>query len=82
VTFSLLFKYGLSASTPFARLMLLGCAPMDGKRHIWWNFVSSSRERIEQAKEDWRTGRFEQVMGENDFIPLPDSKPIIANYPG
>ncbi|HLM59714.1 MAG TPA: pirin-like C-terminal cupin domain-containing protein [Pyrinomonadaceae bacterium] len=37
-----------------ARLMLLGGAPMDGRRHIWWNFVSSSKERIEQAKEDWR----------------------------
>ena len=41
-----------------ARLMLLGGEPMDGPRHIWWNFVSSSKDRIEQAKEDWKLGRF------------------------
>jgi hypothetical protein len=51
--------------------MLLGGAAMEGPRHIWWNFVSSSRERIEQAKEDWRMGRFEPVPGEVDRIPLP-----------
>ena len=46
---------------------------MDGPRHIWWNFVSSSKERIEQAKADWRQGRFDKVFGdEKDFIPLPD----------
>lgn len=55
-----------------ARLMLLGGAPMDGPRHIWWNFVSSSRDRIEQAKEDWRQGRFPPVPGEHEFIPLPE----------
>ncbi|ADZ71302.1 pirin family protein [Polymorphum gilvum] len=61
-----------SAAGP-ARFMLLGGAPMDGPRHIWWNFVSSSKERIEQAKEDWRRGRFDIVPGdENDFIPLPE----------
>jgi redox-sensitive bicupin YhaK (pirin superfamily) len=55
-----------------ARLMLLGGEPMDGPRHIWWNFVSSSQERIEQAKEDWRQGRFALVPGdEKEFIPLP-----------
>jgi redox-sensitive bicupin YhaK (pirin superfamily) len=55
-----------------SRLMLLGGEPMDGPRHIWWNFVSSSKERIEQAKEDWRSGRFGLVPGdEKDFIPLP-----------
>ncbi|WP_114393133.1 pirin family protein [Oleisolibacter albus] len=58
------------AVTP-CRLMLLGGATMDGPRHIWWNFVSSSRERIEQAKEDWRSGRFPPVPGESEFIPLP-----------
>ena len=56
-----------------ARLVVLGGEPMDGKRYIWWNFVSSSRERIEQAKEDWRQGRFDTVPGdEEEFIPLPD----------
>ncbi len=56
-----------------ARVMLLGGAAMDGQRHIWWNFVSSSPERIEQAKADWKAGRFPQVPGETEFIPLPDS---------
>jgi redox-sensitive bicupin YhaK (pirin superfamily) len=56
-----------------ARLMLLGGEPMDGPRHIWWNFVSSSKERIEQAKEDWRQRRFALVPGdEKEFIPLPE----------
>jgi redox-sensitive bicupin YhaK (pirin superfamily) len=54
-----------------ARLMLLGGEPMDGPRHIWWNFVHSSKERIDQAKEEWRTGRFDTVPGEHEFIPLP-----------
>jgi redox-sensitive bicupin YhaK (pirin superfamily) len=55
-----------------ARLMLLGGEPMDGPRHIWWNFVSSSKERIEQAKSEWRNGRFEIVPGDaEEFIPLP-----------
>ena len=52
--------------------MLLGGEPLDGPRHMWWNFVSSSRERIEQAKEDWRDGRFGTVPGEMEFIPLPE----------
>lgn len=56
-----------------AKLMLLGGAPLDGERHIYWNFVSSSRERLEQAKADWREGRFGKVVGdEQEFIPLPD----------
>jgi redox-sensitive bicupin YhaK (pirin superfamily) len=56
-----------------ARLILLGGEPMDGPRHIWWNFVSSSRERIETAREDWKQKRFGLVPGdEQDFIPLPD----------
>ena len=54
-----------------SRTMLLGGAPL-GPRHIWWNFVSSSRDRIEQAKADWKRGRFAPVPGEHDFIPLPD----------
>lgn len=56
-----------------SRLMLLGGARLDGERHVWWNFVSSSEARIEQAKDDWRSGRFPKVIGdETDFIPLPD----------
>jgi redox-sensitive bicupin YhaK (pirin superfamily) len=55
-----------------ARVMLLGGAPLDGPRFVWWNFVSSSRERIEQAKRDWAAGRFDAVPGETEFIPLPD----------
>ncbi len=55
-----------------ARLMLLGGEPMDGPRHIWWNFVSSSKERIDLAKEEWKNGRFDTVPGdEKEFIPLP-----------
>jgi redox-sensitive bicupin YhaK (pirin superfamily) len=56
-----------------ARLMLIGGDPMDGPRHIWWNFVSSSKERIDQAKEAWKTGKFDGVPGDSEFIPLPAS---------
>lgn len=60
-------------ATKHARVMLLGGEPMDGPRYIWWNFVSSSKERIEAAKEDWKQARFAIVPGdETDFIPLPD----------
>ena len=55
-----------------ARLIVLGGEPMDGPRHIWWNFVSSSKDRIEQAKLDWKLGRFAGVPGETDVIPLPE----------
>lgn len=56
------------------RLMILGGAAMDGPRHIWWNFVSSSTERLEQAKEDWKAGRFGKVPGDaEEFIPLPEA---------
>ena len=73
----------LLRSTPSeaARLMLLGGAPLEGKRHIWWNFVSSSPERIEQAKEDWREGCFTAVPEETERIPLPQSGPAIVRYP-
>ena len=55
-----------------ARVMLLGGEPMDGPRHIWWNFVSSSKDKIEAAKDDWKRGRFAIVPGdETDFIHLP-----------
>ena len=55
-----------------AKAMLLGGATMDGPRHIWWNFVSSSKERIEKAKADWRDQRLGKVPGDDEFIPLPD----------
>jgi hypothetical protein len=55
-----------------ARVILFGGAPLDGERHLWWNFVSSSRERIEQAKADWVAARFGQIPGETEFIPLPE----------
>mgnify|MGYP006279637325 FL=1 len=55
-----------------AHFMLFGGDPMESKRYIWWNFVSSRKERIEQAKEEWANGLFETVPGdEEDFIPLP-----------
>ncbi len=57
-----------------AHFMLFGGASLGSKRYIWWNFVSSSKERIEQAKEEWKTGRFDIVPGdEEEFIPLPDN---------
>lgn len=63
-----------------ARVMLLGGARLDGPRHIWWNFVSSSKERIEQAKEDWQQGRFAPVPDETECIPLPDPRPVVAPH--
>jgi redox-sensitive bicupin YhaK (pirin superfamily) len=55
-----------------ATVMLLGGAPLDGPRHLWWNFVSSSLDRIERAKLDWREERFAPVPGDQERIPLPD----------
>lgn len=55
------------------RVMLLGGAPLDGKRHLWWNFVASTPERLEQAKSDWKEGHFEKVPGDDEFIPLPEN---------
>jgi redox-sensitive bicupin YhaK (pirin superfamily) len=56
-----------------AHFVLVGGAVMDGPRHIWWNFVSSRRERIEAAKADWKAGRFAIVPGDTaEFIPLPE----------
>ena len=58
-----------------ARVILFGGAALDGPRHIWWNFASSSKERIERAKDDWNQGRFGLIPGdEQEFIPLPDEK--------
>jgi redox-sensitive bicupin YhaK (pirin superfamily) len=67
-------------ATEAARFMVLGGEPMDGPRHLWWNFVSSRPERIEQAKADWRQARFDTVPGDSEFIPLPDSPPPVR-YP-
>jgi redox-sensitive bicupin YhaK (pirin superfamily) len=56
-----------------AHIMLFGGASLGSRRYIWWNFVSSSKERIEQAKEEWRSGRFDIVPGDaEEFIPLPE----------
>ncbi len=54
-----------------ARFVVLGGAALDGHRHIWWNFVSSSRERIEQAKADWKAQRMGTIPGEREWMPLP-----------
>jgi len=55
-----------------SRVMLFGGAPLDGERHLWWNFVSSRKERIEQAKLEWQEQRYGKVAGdEEEFIPLP-----------
>lgn len=63
------------------RVMLLGGEAFATKRHVWWNFVSSSRDRINQAKEDWRSGQFPKVPGdEAEFIPIPD-QPKTVSYP-
>jgi len=64
------------ASRGGGRAMLLGGEAFSTRRHVWWNFVSSSRERIEQAKQDWIEGNFPKVPGDaQEFIPLPDGKP-------
>ncbi|GGC12642.1 hypothetical protein GCM10007205_21940 [Oxalicibacterium flavum] len=63
------------------RLMLLGGEPMDATRYVAWNFVSSSLERIEQAKDDWRQQRFARVPGETEWIPLPDLPGKPVGYP-
>ncbi|MGX8009219.1 pirin family protein [Mesorhizobium sp. ORM8.1] len=72
----LVFKPGeeiVVSSERGAHFMLFGGASLGSKRYIWWNFVSSSKERIEQAKQEWKTGRFDIVPGdEEEFIPLPE----------
>jgi redox-sensitive bicupin YhaK (pirin superfamily) len=65
-----------------ARFVLVGGETMDGPRHIWWNFVSSRPERIEQAKAEWKAGRFDTVPGDaEEFIPLPEDPPTPVRYP-
>jgi redox-sensitive bicupin YhaK (pirin superfamily) len=69
------------SSSHGGKIMLLGGEAFTTHRYVYWNFVSSSRERIEQAKEDWRAGRFALVPGdEEEFIPLPE-KPKTVSYP-
>ena len=66
-------RLALRAGPAGARVLLLGGAVMDGPRYLFWNFVSSSRERIEQAKADWKAGHFTKIPGDQaEFIPLPD----------
>ena len=68
-------------STRGGHVMLCGGAPMDGPRFVWWNFVSSSRDRIRQAREDWKAGRFALPPDDKDeFIPLPEI-PKTVSYP-
>ena len=79
----LVFRAGdamsLRAGPEGARLLLLGGAVMDGPRYMFWNFVSSSRERIEQAKQDWARDRFGMpVPGETEWIPLPEKRVVQA----
>jgi redox-sensitive bicupin YhaK (pirin superfamily) len=67
-------------STGGAHVMLCGGAPLDGPRHVWWNFVSSRRDRIDQAREEWKAGRFPLVPGDaEEHIPLPDV-PMTVSY--
>jgi redox-sensitive bicupin YhaK (pirin superfamily) len=72
----LVFKPGDTATITAVNnthFVIVGGAPMDGPRHIWWNFVSSRKERIEQAKADWKAGHFDRVPGDEiEFIPLPE----------
>jgi hypothetical protein len=58
---------------PRARLMYLVGSALEGPRHMWWNFVSSRKDRIEEARQDWKAGRLRPVPGETEFIPLPSS---------
>jgi redox-sensitive bicupin YhaK (pirin superfamily) len=63
-----------------SRILFLGGEPL-GHRHMWWNLVSSRKERIAQAAADWKAGRFPPVPGETEFIPLPDNAPQVVDYP-
>jgi redox-sensitive bicupin YhaK (pirin superfamily) len=73
-------RLALTASDGPARVLLLGGPPMDGPRHLFWNFVSSRQERIEQAKEDWRNRRFGTIPGDSEeFIPLPEAVRVPAD---
>ncbi len=67
----------LQAAPGGARALLLGGAPLDGPRYVWWNFVASAREGLQRAADAWRAGQFDPVPGDTEFIPLPD-KPLPA----
>jgi redox-sensitive bicupin YhaK (pirin superfamily) len=70
------------ASQAGGRIMLLGGEAFTSPRHVWWNFVSSSQERIQQAALDWRERRFPLVPGDDvEFIPLPEGRPKTVSYP-
>ncbi len=71
----------LLRATEDSRVLVLGGEPLDGPRHIYWNFVSSSKERIEQAKADWRAQSFGAIQDEPDYIPLPGDPAPTVNYP-
>ena len=80
----LVFSSGAAArisARSAARLLILGGEPLEGERHLWWNFVSSRKERIAQAAADWKARRFAPIPGETEFIPLPDSAPQDVHYP-
>jgi redox-sensitive bicupin YhaK (pirin superfamily) len=62
-----------------AHIMLLGGEPFPEPRHVYWNFVSSSQDRIRQATEDWRNGRFPRIAGETEFILRPTEVPHVCN---
>ena len=64
----------LQAGATGARLMVIGGAPLDAPRHMWWNFVSSSKDRIVQAAHDWETDQMGQVPGDTERIPLPSHR--------
>ena len=69
------------SSSSEARVMLMGGGAFSTPRHVYWNFVSSSRERINQAKEDWKAMRFPLIPGDDEeFIPLP-AVPTTVSYP-
>jgi redox-sensitive bicupin YhaK (pirin superfamily) len=71
----------IASSAEGARFVVFGGAPLDGPRHVWWNFVSSREERIREAAEDWKAGRFPKVPAETELIPLPDRMPGVVRYP-
>ncbi len=73
-------QVSLEAETAPCRLMILGGQTL-GTRYMWWNFVSSSKERIDQAKQDWKAGRFGDVPGDAEFIPLPEERKSQVDYP-
>ncbi len=58
-----------------SRIAILGGEPI-GKRYLWWNFVASNRERLREAAKSWAAGGFDRVEGDEEFIPLPENRPI------